>query len=216
MTVQEIMDILDLHGFEDIEDDDKVSVINDVLQEICTREPWPFLEVMVDLDASTDVDSATGEVDLGSNPELASVLDIINTDSEGRSIRWIRRDEHFKRNAANLDLTGIPYKYFFVGDALYLYPIPTDGNFRLTYLQVQEEVDDNDTASAILLPSRHHRVIALGAIYKLHSQEDDPENAAMFQGQFENKLQLMRQDLFKKQWDSPDSILVTDEEDWVE
>jgi len=216
MTVQEIMDILDLHGFEDIEDDDKVAVINDVLQEICTREPWPFLEVSVAIDASTDVDSATGEVDLGSNPELSSVLDIINTDDYGRGISWMRRDEHYKNAANSLDATGTPYRYFFLGDALYLYPIPTSGNFRLTYLQVQQEVDDNDTASAILLPSRHHRLIALGAIYKLHSQEDDPENAAMFQGQFENKLQLMRQDLFKKQWDRPDSILVTDEEDWVE
>lgn len=214
MDVQDILDILDLHGFEDIEDADKVAVINDVLTEINTREPWPYLEVMFDFD-SGDVD-VDGKVDFTSQPSLQSVLDIICLDSDGRSVRWIRRDEHFKRNGANLDQTGTPYKYFFVGDSLYIWPIPTSGSYRLTYLQLQELVDSSDTEDAILLPARHHRLIALGALYKLHSQEDDPENAALFQGQFESRMQLMRQDLFKKQWDSPDSILVTDEEDWVD
>lgn len=214
MTVQEIADILDLHGFEDIEDADKVGVINDVLQEINTREPWPFLEVMVDL---TDADfDADGVVDFTALPTLASVLDIINTETYGRSIRWIRRDEHFKRNATQLDLTGTPYKYFFVNNDLYLWPIPDGGTYRLTYLQVQEVVDISSAEADILLPARHHRLIALGALYKLHSQEDDPENAALFKSQFDERMILMRQDLFKKQWDSPDSILVTDEEDWVE
>lgn len=217
MDVQDIIDILDLHGFEDIEEVDKVSVINDAITEINTREPWPFLEVMVDLDAATDV-GADGKVTLpGMTPaEIASVLDIINTDSYGRSVTWIRRDEHFKRNAANLDATGTPYKYFFVNNDLYLYPIPESGNYRLTFLQVQPEIDASSTADEILLPVRHHRAIALAAIYKLHAQEDDPENAAMFKGQFDEKIILMRQDMFKKQWDRPDSILVVDEEDWVE
>jgi hypothetical protein len=217
MDVQDIIDVLDLHGFEDVEEADKVSVINDTLQEINTREPWPFLEVMVDLDASADVD-ADGKVTVPgmTPPEVASVLDIINTDDYGRSISWIRRDEHFKRNATSLDATGTPYKYFFVNNDLYLYPIPDTGNFRLTFLQVQALVDASDTEDALLLPIRHHRLVALGALYKLHSQEDDPENAALFKGQFDEKLILMRQDLFKKQWDRPDSILVVDEEDWVD
>lgn len=212
MDVQDIIDILDLHGFEDVETADKVAVINDVLQEINTREPWPFLEVVADIDDS-DVDSE-GAVTL--DPVASSILDIVNTQSYGRSIRWIRRDDHFKRNATQLDLTGTPYKYFFVADTLYLWPIPDGGTYRVTYLQIQEEVDSSSAETDMLLPARHHRLVALGALYKLHSQEDDPENAGLFKGQFDEKLILMRQDLFKKQWDSPDNILVVDEEDWVE
>lgn len=213
MDVADLLTIIDLHGFEDSEEDDKVSVLNDVLQEVCTREPWPFLEVMFDLDASTDVDS-DGLVDFTAQPALQSVLDIINTANNGRTVHWTRRDEHFKAQAANLTQTGDPYKYFFVGNDLYLWPIPTSGTFRLTYLQVQEAVDADSVAADILLPERHHRLLAIGVIAKLHAQEDDPENASLFEGQFEQKMQLMRQDLFKKQWDRPDSIQVTDEDDW--
>jgi hypothetical protein len=214
MDVQDIMDILDLHGFEDVEDDDKVAVINDVLQEIITREPWPYLEVVYDFD-SADV-GADGLVDFTSQPILAAVLDIVNTSQYGRTISWIRRDDHFKRNASQLDLTGTPYLFYLVAGALYLWPIPTGDSYRLTYIQVQDELTSSDGEEDILLPARHHRLIALGALYKLHSQEDDPENAAMFQQQFENRMQLMRQDLFRQQYDRPDTIQVVDEEDWVD
>lgn len=214
MTVQEIVDILDLHGFEDVEEDDKVAVINDVLQEINTREPWPYLEVIYDFDSS-DVD-ATGLVDFTSQPLLAAVLDIVNTNQYGRSISWIRRDDHFKRNASQLDLTGTPYLFYLVAGQLYLWPIPDGDSYRITYLQVQEDVDISSAEADILLPARHHRLIALGALYKLHSQEDDPENAMLFQGQFENRMQLMRTDLFRQQYDRPDTIQVVDEEDWVD
>lgn len=215
MDVQDIMDALDLHGFEDIEDADKVAVINDVLQEINSRDPWPYLEVMVDFDAATDVD-ADGKVTLpGSPPVVGSVLDIVNLDrSTYGKVQWIRRDEHFARNPGNLDQTGHPYKYFFVGSDLYLWPIPDSGNYRITYLQVQEDVDASSTADDILLPARHHRVILLGAAYKLHSQEDDPENATMFKSQYDERIIMMRQDLFTQQWDKPDSILMTDDEDF--
>lgn len=215
MDVADLLTIIDLHGFEDSEEDDKVSVLNDVLQEVCTREPWPFLETFVDFDEG-DVDTA-GKVTLpGTPPELASVLDIIATDSNSASgkIRWIRRDEHYSRNPANLTQSGAPYKYFFIGNDLYLWPIPDSGNFRCTYLQVQEAIDADSLEADILLPARHHRLLAVGAIAKLHAQEDDPENAGLFQGQFDSKLMLMRQDVYKKQWDSPDSILVVDDEDY--
>lgn len=216
MDVQAIMDALDLHGFEDIEDDDKVDVINDVVQEINSRDPWPYLEVMVDFDAATDVDS-DGVVTLPGTPaEIASVLDIIATDSNTVSgkLRWIRRDEHFARNAANLTQTGQPYKYFFVGSTLYLWPVPTSGNFRITYLQVQPTLTSASAEGDILLPARHHRAILLGAVFKLNAQEDDPENATMFKSQYDERVMLMRQDLFKKQWDSPDNVMLVDDEDY--
>ena len=209
MTVQQIMDMLDLHGFEDIEDDDKVDVINDVLQDIATRDPWPFLEVMEDLDAA-DVD-AVGKVTLAAG--FYGILDIIDT-TNGAKLRWIRRDEHFSRNAQNLDQAGNPYKYFFVGDDLYVWPVPDTSTLRVTYLKVQPTVTAASAEADILLPPRHHRVILLGAAYKLHSQEDDPENATMFKSQYDEKMIMMRQDLFKLQWDSPDSIMVTDDEDF--
>ncbi len=214
MTVAEIMAILDLHGFEDVEDDDKVDVINDAITEINTREPWPYLETVFTFDAS-DVD-ADGMIDLTSEPLLSAVLEIVNTDDYGRSISWIRRDEHTKRNATQLDLTGTPYKYFLRAGQVYLWPIPDSGNFQMTYLQVQEPVADDDDEDAILLPARHHRLIALMALCSLYAQEDDPENASMFEGKAEKKLQLMRADLFRQQYDKPDSIQVVDEEDWVD
>lgn len=211
MDVADIITIMDLHGFEDSEEDDKVSAINDALQEICTREPWPFLEIAVDID-ETDV-GADGLVTL--DPAQQSILDIFVTDGSGGKLRWVRRDEHMERNFQNLDEAGTPYWYFFIGDGLYVWPIPGSSTaMRVTYLQLQDLLDADSVEADILLPARHHRLIALGAIVKLHAQEDDPENAALFSSQYEQKLILLRQDMFKKQWDSPDSIRVVDEDDW--
>lgn len=212
MTVQEIMDALDLHGFEDIEDDDKVDVINDVIWEICSRDPWPFLEVMEDIDAA-DVDEA-GKVTLTDG--FTAILDVINTDTSADrgKLQWIRRDEHFSRNSSSLTESGTPYKYFFVGDSLYVWPVPDTANLRVTYLKAHEAVTSASGEADILIPARHHRAILMGAVYKLHSQEDDPENSAMFKSLYDERVIMMRKELFIKQYDRPDSILVVDDDDY--
>lgn len=210
MDVQDIIDEIDTAGYDDLETADKVAFINRAMRAIVNREPWAFREVFDDLDASTSVD-ADGLVDYSDlTYEFGGLMDIINTSSSGTSIRWIRRDVHFKDRSASLDLTGTPYNYFFVGRQLYLYPIPTSGTFRVTYLAHQADLDENDVEASILLPAQWHEVIIAGALYRINAREDDPENAAMFKSMHDELMENMRQDLEKVQWDSPDSILFYD------
>ena len=211
MDVQDIIDEIDTAGYDDLETADKVAFINRALKAIVNREPWAFREVFQDFAAADTVNSTTGLVDYGDlTYDFGGLMDIVNTDSTGRNIRWIRRDVHFKDRSADLDSTGTPYNYFFVGRQLYLYPIPTSGNFRITYLAHQGDLDENDVEASILLPAQWHEVIIAGALYRINAREDDPENAAMFKSMHDELMENMRQDLEKVQWDSPDSILFYD------
>lgn len=211
MDVQDILDEIDLAGFDDLDETDKLDKINQAVKAITNKEPWAFREVFEDIDAAASVDPATGAVDYGDlTYEFGGLMDIVNTGASGYSIKWVRRDAHFKDRSADLTRTGTPYNYFFTGKQLYLYPIPTSGTFRITYLAHQGSLAAADTETDILLPAQWHEIITLGALYRLNMREDDPENASMFKSAYDEMAELMRQDLEKVQWDSPDSILFYD------
>lgn len=215
MDVSEMITMLDQHGFEDEEEADKVRVLNITLQDICTRDPWPFLEASVTLDASLEVDADTGLVT--TPDDFGSLLTVVSTDSQGRQIQFIRRDEHLKRHSGQLSQTGYPYHYFFLAGQLYFWPIPTSGEYVLDYIRVHDAVVANSASDDFLLPARHHDTIPIGAIWRLHAKEDDAENALLFKSQYDELIAGMRQDLFKTQWDSPDSIQVMEDDidDWI-
>lgn len=213
MDVQDIIDEIDLAGYDDLEETDKVKFINQAVKGITNREPWAFREVFDDIDAATSVDPGTGALDMSDLTfAFGGLMDIVNLGTSGYTIKWIRRDVHFKDRSANLDQTGTPYNYFFVGRQLYLYPIPTSGTFRITYLAHQTDLAASDTADDILLPAEWHEAITTGALYRINMREDDPENASMFKSAFDEIMTNMRQDLEKVQWDSPDSILVYEDD----
>lgn len=215
MTVQQMLDEIDLAGYDDLEESDKLLYINRAAKAITNREPWAFREKTQDL-TSANWDTATGEVDLTDlSFTFGGLMDIINTSASGYPIRFIRRDEHYKHRSASLTETGTPFNFFFVGKRLFLWPVPTSGTFRITYLAHQGDLVAASAESAILLPAQWHEAIVAGALYRINMREDDPENAAMFKSAHDELLESMRQDLEKVQWDSPDSILVY-EDDWYE
>ena len=47
MTLDEMISELDLYGFEDLEDDQKTLLLDEAYFDIVTREPWPFLENII-------------------------------------------------------------------------------------------------------------------------------------------------------------------------
>lgn len=205
MDVQDILDALDVHGFEDIEEADKLDVINSVMWDIDSDSPWPYLDTFEVIDAATaDVD-ADGLVTL--TTPWTAIRYISNVANPTSRVRWVREDDLIEEGV-DLTYEGDPTVFYFVGSSLYLHPIPLSGTFRVGVVQVQPELDAADLETSILLPARHHRAILLGCLVKLHSQEDDAENAAMFKTQYDEKLVRMRNDLFKQQYDRPDSMWV--------
>jgi hypothetical protein len=205
MDVDELFDSLDVHGFEDVEVVEKEKVLNDVVQEIFSESPWPFLDTFETVDAAGAGVDSTGKVT--TTIPFTAIRYIRNNSYPERGIRWVREDDLVD---AAIDFTeeDIPTCFYFVGSDLYLWPIPTSGTFRVGMVQVQDDLTAASVESDILLPARHHRILLLGMLFKLHSQEDDAENALMFKQQFDEKLVRMRNDLFKQQYDRSDFMRI--------
>jgi hypothetical protein len=205
VNVQNILDELTSFGFEDIADTEKVRIVNEVIGDVCSREPWPFLTK----ESSAATVDAAGKI--GGIADLGSVLFIVDT-TTGMKLRWMRWDEFTQRYALQLTLTGDPYLYFFKGPDLYVYPIDATPTLRVGYVKLPATVVQADAEAAIAIPPRHHWIIVEGCLVKLFAIDDDLENASAHKNAYDERLMTMRQDMFKQQWDTPDSIGVFEDD----
>ncbi len=202
---------IDDHGFADTTSGRKVGVINDTIADICSREPWPFLEKEILL-------TFNGASPLPSNmPVDFSKAVGLHEPSSGNAVNWERWEVVRKRFASQLATLGLgsPLNYYFVGGKLKIYPIPTAAQtLNMDYVAFHPTVSAGTLESGILIPARHSRVIVLGSLYKLYSMEDDPELSQVFAQEYEHRLSIMREDLIRIQYDKPDHIFVQDPEDY--
>lgn len=209
MNVSDIFTELDGHGFEDTDAAARLNIINDTLWDIESRAPWPFLEKTIAL--NTD----------GSSPTPTNMPTDFNKvlwlyDNTTKISLWPERLSTIRdSHGFELAIVGSPISYYFLGNSLRLFPTPpaSTGRFQLDYFATQTPVVESSPASAILLPVRHHRAIVLGALWRLYKREDDPENGAVFQQDYENKILQMKDDLFRRQYQRSDQIYVIDEAD---
>lgn len=217
MDVADIIALVDEQGFDDIDEDIKVDFINMAINDICGNSPWTFLEATATVDASNalHVDQTTGEIKSLTGVARA-VLKIQNTDAAGYTVKWIRRDEHLSLNGAQLDLAGTAQNFFTFGEKFYFWPIPASGTYVIDYLQIPTEVTALSVEADILIPARRHEAILLRTLYRLYMQDEDVESAAAFKAQYDEYLLMMREDLFKKQYVSPDRIFMIDEDDYTD
>ena len=209
MDVSEILSELVDHGFEDTSTERKLAKINDAMWDIESREPWPFLEKSVALNFD-----GTSPTPTNMPTDFKTALWLYDT-INGVTI-WPERLSTIRdRYGNNIGLVGEPASYYFVAGQIRLYPVPSasTGRFQLDYIATQPELDENDVSADILLPARHHQAIVLGALFRLYKMEDDPENGNMFQIDFENRIQQMHEDLFRRQYQRSDRIFVVDEDD---
>ena len=205
MTVDEMVSLLDDHGFEDTATDRKIEALNTAYHEICANEPWPFLEAT----SSVTLD-ADGLVTSPAASDVRAVTRLF-LDPIGR-MDWIRRDEFLDIYFPDTDLAGDPELYYFVGDSIYVYPIPASSPTGvIDYLKVETELAAGGAEATILLPPRHHKVIVYRALVDLYTMEDDPELAAAFNAMYETKLQKMYGDLMRRQYDRPQTVRYVDD-----
>lgn len=207
MDVSEIISRLDSIGFEDTSDEDKMDVINDTLWDVESRELWPFLEKIAQLDVT------------------AGGITFTDMPTDYKSTRWLY-DNKLKfllipeRVMTIYDhypnASGAPFAYYFVGNNIRIFPPAeaTETNrYHMGYQATQPELTTSSLESDILLPKRHHRIILLGALWRLYKNEDDPEQGNMFQQDYEARISQMRSDLFGRQYQRADQIFVVDEDD---
>jgi len=198
---------LDDHGFEDTVTGRKLAVLNDTIADICSREPWPFLEKTLQLDYDGSSAEATNW------PSDFSKALVLTDPTNGIVLNWERLDTVRKRHPANLTDVAAPYLFYMIGSKVYPYPTPPNGTvLDLAYLAFHPQVTDSTVEADILIPARHHCVVPVGALYKLYMMEDDPELAQVFSQEYESRIEKMREDLMRQQYDRPDAIFVNDED----
>jgi hypothetical protein len=200
MDVAEIFSDVDDHGFDDTSDERKLAVLNDVYHDVCTREPWPFLEVIEDDTTLT----LTGNVLTASNP-VRAILFLRAT----QELQPMRLDDFMRIYGSRLDRTGKAFAYYFRAGEIIIYPEPTSvDDMALAYIQREVDLGASDDESDILLPSEFIRsVLVNGMLYKLYALEDDTELAAGFQQYYESGIMRMREAIWRRQYQRAEIVL---------
>ncbi len=211
MTLDDMYSEMDLYGFDDFDDDQKLLLLNEAYFDIATREPWPFLE------AATPIVVPSGQTQITNNTlvvpnitDLNSVLSFI--DMSSMTTMTPERADTIEKQYVVAGYSGTPSVYYFVGDELKIYPATSSStNYRLFYTRMPVAVQT--ASSEFLIPARHHSIIVYGALVKAFLVNDDPQ-ASVFQNMFESRYQQMRNDVWMNQYDRTERIhILTDSYD---
>jgi hypothetical protein len=212
VTLDEMFDEMDLYGFDDFEDAQKLTLLNEAYFDLVTREPWPFMEKLLpSLVVPVGTERITNNTFSGSPTDVGSVLSFVDLTND--TVMVPERFDVIEKMYRVNDLSSTPINYYFVGDELYVYPVTKGATtYRLAYIRVPEAAET--TSDTFLIPSRHHSIIVYGALVKAFLVNDDPQ-AAVFQNMFESRYQQMRNDVWMNQYDRPDRIhVLSDGYDW--
>jgi len=208
VTIDEMFTEMDLYGFEDFDDDAKLILINEAYFDIVTREAWPFMEGL------TNINQPANDDTLNVPTNFQAVLSLV--DSTNNIVLEPERNDVIEKNIRiGLD-SGNPTKYYFVGDTLYLYPSDNTGTtYRLYYIKSPSVLTTSSVPADILIPVRHHSIIVYGALVMAFLVNDEPQSA-VFQNMFESRYMQMRNDVWMRQYDRPERIhVITDSHDWA-
>lgn len=207
-SVQDWIDEFNDHGFTDTSITRKVALINDTIWDICSREPWPFLEKSAQLSFDGTSSSPTNMPS-----DFKAVLNLKRNDN-GDPLDPERYDVMQRKWGNVLNEPGQPVIYYFLNRTLNVFYVPTGTNvLTLEYLAQHPALVQASVETDILIPPQHHRVVALGALYKLYDMDDDFDIGASFQEQYEDRILKMRNDIWERQYDRPERIYGIDDFD---
>ena len=206
--IDTLIDTMEDYGFDDLSRSTLARLIDDAHKELCLREAWPFLEKEQSLTQSSNDNTVSTTYALG------KVLAFVNT-SDKIVLEPLRTDAQLKDFLYDLDVTGSPTHYYFIGEQLYLWPTPSAStSSRIRYLTQPTTLTESSPNENILWPERHDSVLLYSALSKGYYINDDPQGAAM-QQVMDARLQVARDDLWMRQYDLPDRIVVLDDNDFL-
>lgn len=197
-TVAEMITEVGEYGFSDYSATRLLNQINNSYWDICSREPWPFLEKEINL--SFDGISATPS---NVPADLSAVLKVTNV-TTGLRVLPIRLDDLEDNYALQVTQVGTPFVYYFLGTTLKFTPIPTTAvsTWRLKYLAYGNTLTAVSAEAALLIPARHHESVVFGALARLSAMEDDYQGATFFEQKLEKKLAMMREDIWRNNYET--------------
>jgi hypothetical protein len=206
--IDTLIDTMEDYGFDDLSRSTLARLIDDAHKELCLREAWPFLEKQENISQSANDNTVS------TSSALGKVLSFVNMSDE-IVLSPLRTDSQMKDFAYDLDETGIPSYYYFIGEDLYLYPTPeTAKSFRIRFLTQPSTLSESSADSVFLWPERHDSVLLYSALSKGYYINDDPQGAAM-QQVMDARLQVARDDLWMRQYDRTDRVFVWDDNEYI-
>ena len=206
--IDTLIDTMEDYGFDDLSRSTLARLIDDAHKELCLREAWPFLE------KQETITQAANDNSLSTTAALGKVLSMVNTSDE-IVLSPLRTDSQMKDFAYDLDETGIPSYYYFIGESLFLYPTPeTAKTIRIRFLTQPTTLTEASLDGDFLWPERHDSVLLYSALSKGYYINDDPQGAAM-QQVMDARLQVARDDLWMRQYDRTDRVFVWDDNEYI-
>lgn len=204
--VTEILDEMDQHGFEDIDDVQKLKFINDAYYEICMFPyPWLYRTASVSVTAGSNAFTIT-------DPGGHVVDKILGTsnDTNQYTLQPIRLDSLTKNFAGYLTQTGMPTYYYAINSSWFVYPV-SDANYTFTvrYTIIPKELGAGDTP---IVPIQHRRIITNGALYRAYMMNDDVDIAQYFLREVQNRTKIMQENSWVQQYDRPDYVVDSNDE----
>lgn len=186
---------------DDVAPDTLWDTINRVIQDVNSRQAWPFLQTT----ASLTLTAGQAQVTL---PARFNKVRSFVIDSQGRILVPDRRENIVKKFVGSLTSTGLPSNYYFIGNSMFTFPIP-DQAYTATLDFVEDEVTVSAATalSSLLMPQKHHEVYFLGILSRLYAMEDDTEMYGLFTSRFEQKIVDMMDDLSMHDYDMPDYVV---------
>ena len=204
----ELLDTMEDYGFDDVSRSTLARLVDDAHKELCLREPWPFLERQQTITQAANDNSVTTSSTLG------KVLAFVNK-TDNTILEPLRTDSQMKDFVYDLDMTGTPTNYYFVGDQLYVWPTPDAAKqLRIRYLTEPTTLTSSSDDSEFLWPAKHDSVLLYAALSKAYFINDDPQGATL-QQVMDTRFQIARNDLWMKQFDRPDRVVVLDDNDYI-
>lgn len=194
ITLNDMITEMRNHGFEDLDTATLTSLLNDAYEDVWGREPWPFREGQADVTLTAGTASVTTPSDFG---KVASIM----VKDMGTNLEPMRREDIGKQFPGRLDEQDQPIWYYFIGNQLYVYPVP-DTTYTLTIFYLKDFTPMSNPTDSPALPS-NHRIVVLGALVSAYDMEDDNDVALRFQSRFEARLQTVREEWWMEQYDRP-------------
>ena len=206
MTIDDVLGELVDHGFEDLDEDRALAVINETLSDAAARELWPTLLTTAVLSFDPGFNTSSDYPD-----DVATIHSVYRLGGREKTIPYRRIDD--ARDQAGLTTLGPSLFYTLLGNELRVYGAP-DTQVGIDYFRVPEAVEASTLEDGIWLPRQYHRgIIVNGAVYKLYLMEDDVELAREFKQLYEEAIQNARTGLHMQNLES-DYIHVVDSADW--
>ena len=214
MDVSALMEMFVSYGFEsddEMTDEQKLLALNETYWDVCSREPWPWLETAYSF-------SFDGGDPSPNNPmtDLGAITKVWRS-ADGAVLSPVRFDDFIEAYGSNLVVDDAPsYYYIQSSNTVQFYPRPRSSDLvNCQYLRVPAELTELSVEADIVLPKRWHRgVLGIGTLARLALMQDDVDMSNAYERLYEKSMAMMVGVEFKKQYDRPEYIHAYDADNW--